>query len=446
MEEALPERLEREVRRALAAALEPDSLHDECPTVGKMVVVQVEMSAENLSQGGAIAKVLRTAIARVGGRAAQALTILSGDGDGEGLSWERRQSKASLFMRQRAERGSGIRQVELAPKQAASQVSRHVKILVTKVREMEEQAVSTKRIGHTFDPHAVDCFPLVTWNRSRILDRGLHQIREGARPIQTWLPEAAWQRLVTEHRNRAAGGSTCFLVDYSLDHGEGGESDALILTVAPSEYSEFMATHECIESSPDVLANLRMALGREDPRKVARSAPPSVMAVFVTVMNIDRTKFLAVKRSSAVHHEQHLWLPGAAETMKWRGERPEAHDATLFQAVERGLRGELGLEPQDYGAPLFSWLGYVLPYMAVMAIAHVHTALAEDEVIRRARESAEAYEAEDQAWIALNSASVSAVCEAPQQALNHEWAPRSAVILSELLRVQQYVPGNESAH
>jgi len=218
---------------------------------------------------------------------------------------------------------------------------------------------------------------------------------------QLWLDGSEWSHLAQEFAE-GNGGDTAYLTDFVIDHRESPRGQVFHYTVAPCDYSEYLATAHYLETHPEIQTRIRKTLMAEQTLEFARTSPPSLIKVNVAILNRD-DHFLAVQRSGAVYSKKGLWTVGPNETMKLaRHATPGARAEDLFGLTERCLREEVGLEPSDYGEISISWIGYEAGTASVKIFAQVVTTLTAAELIDHMGMSHSLFEMQDATWLPLN--------------------------------------------
>lgn len=195
-----------------------------------------------------------------------------------------------------------------------------------------------------------------------------------------------------------------------------------------------MAVHDYFAARPGDALSVLERLEDEPVRRMIRAAPPSIVAVNVTVTSADGF-VLAMQRSAAVARWQNQWSLGPYETMILPTGRPgESED--FFGASERCLREEVGIDPgRDYGDIVVSWMGYWVPSALVHVVAHTRSNLTRTQIEERIGASHRAFETEWIAWIPESRAALAAlVASHPIDADGRRWMGAAPIAAEQYWR------------
>ncbi|NUP50812.1 MAG: hypothetical protein HOW97_26405 [Catenulispora sp.] len=290
-----------------------------------------------------------------------------------------------------------------------------------------------------FDPGAVGLYPINRWTAARMLEPSSLEMRiVSDRPTQQWCDPTEWRRIATELAEKHSG-EVAYLTDFVIDHRESEYGGNFCYTVTPCDYSEHLATLTYLREHHEVQARIKEAFAGGRVADFARTSPPSLIKINVSVLNRDN-RFLAIQRSAAVETKKGLWTVGPNETMIL-SKRPvpgrTAED--LFGLAERCLREELGLEPRTCGPVRISWIGYESTTATVKVFAQVRTRLSGADVLEIMSTAHGLFEAQDAIWLPFNRRAVADIIRNWEQgdSARRRWSSSAPLALQELWRMRR---------
>lgn len=273
-----------------------------------------------------------------------------------------------------------------------------------------------------------ELFCINRWSLSRSLTRErLETIEVEAAPHQDWFEDPAPLRRAVAERPRP-GGPALSLVDFKIDHREGGDGQVFSVSLAPSLYRDFLGLGEAL--TPEIKERLRSRIARGEIAGVVRGAPLSVVAMNVAVVSEDN-KVLCLRRSGAVESSPGMWTLGPHETMQ-PGE-------DFFTLAQRGLSEELGLQV-DYRSINISWIGYDLSAPLVHLCAQVRVPLSAQEIEESIGGAHGNFEADRIEWIEFTRQALQGVetASGPDNQ-GREWIPAARLGAAELWRSKELI-------
>lgn len=256
----------------------------------------------------------------------------------------------------------------------------------------------------SFDSTSLGLHPIVTWSRKRPLDEYKARTsyigrRDGAHIFDR--PE--WHTAVERERVKGTAGGTAYLTRIDIDHGEHPGAFSAGFVIAESDYAECMATLEIARKGGAAELTTALQSGLDNFLEVV---PPTLF--FASVGVLARSgRLLCVRRSVGVRTAPGMWSIGINETMKYEVEPGREED--LFALIRRGLREELGLEPDDYGKITVTWLGWSAVAAGFYAVAFVRARLDEAEIENRRLQCHSVYEHDLTAWLPLTKKEITKV-------------------------------------
>lgn len=288
-----------------------------------------------------------------------------------------------------------------------------------------------------YDPRDHGFYAVNRWSPARQLTpERLETIVVETRPKQTWFDEERWQEIADELAPKHSG-RLCYLTDFEIDNHESEGSLSFRIHLARCGYHEHKATEQYLKEDAAARLALTEALDQGRARDVARSAPPSSISLKTVVVS-PSGKFLAVKRSAAVDAAPGLWSLGPEEAMKVPDYIEPGRGEDLFALAERGLKEELGLDPEHYGQINISWLGYYVPLAKIAVVAQVKTRISERAVTERLNSSHSVFETETHAWLPLKRDQLMDIIENPSgDAEGRRWTDGSPLAAQELWRMRR---------
>jgi hypothetical protein len=284
--------------------------------------------------------------------------------------------------------------------------------------------------GH--DPAEQGLHHVLSWSKKRpLLPHNLETRLIGKldRPHVLDVPE--WHEEVAAQRRRGTAGRNCYLVSLDVDHGEHPDAHRCRMVLAESDYAQCLANYEVSRQNPTLAAKVAALLDR-DMYPLLDSCPPTLFFASIVVIS-SNGQLLLLRRSSSVRTDAQTWSVGINETMKYDDEPGREED--LFALARRGLREEVGLEEEDYGAVVPTWLGWSDPDCAFVAVALVRTRLSEAEIDERRSHCHSVYEHDATAWLPLNRKTVSTIVRnEPSPDGGRAWIYLAPLVISEAWR------------
>jgi predicted NUDIX family NTP pyrophosphohydrolase len=275
---------------------------------------------------------------------------------------------------------------------------------------------------------------LVTWSRRRRLRRETLKTSYCGRPTRAHLfDDEEWRSTVAANVASGDGGRTCYITALELDHGEHERANECRIVLAESAYQEVMATHQLTKRDPVRARQLRDALNA-GLATFLQEVPPTSLSFSVAVIS-PRGRVLALRRSLSVRTYANQWSIGINETMKYAAEPGASED--FYGLVERALYEELGLDRNEYGDIVITWLGWSEDASAFAGVAVVRARLSEVEVEVRRGQCHSVYEHDATAWLSLEKAQVRKVLErrdCPDGTSN--WLYVAPLVILEVLRAR----------
>jgi hypothetical protein len=249
-------------------------------------------------------------------------------------------------------------------------------------------------------------YVFITWSRDRPLteDRLVTRFVERLQRPHLF-DRPLWRRRVAQLAARGEGGRTAYLVHLAVDHDEHPDAHQCRVDIAESSYAESLATFQLAGEVPE-LRNRLLTAARSGFDELLEVVPPTLLTASVAIIS-PRNRFLVLRRSLSVRTFRAEWTVGVNESMKYADE-PGAEE-TFFSLSRRALREELGLEPDDYGRIVISWLGWSQQPACFICVATVRTTLSEEEVEVRRGMSHSVFEHDSAAWLPLNPRTVTKV-------------------------------------
>ena len=178
---------------------------------------------------------------------------------------------------------------------------------------------------------------------------------------------------------------------------------------APSEYGDLIAVQEYFRQDPDRLRTVIERLAAEDATTMIAAAPPSVVAINMTVTSADH-KLLAVRRSAAVQTSQNLWTLGPNETMLGATGASGGVE-TVHSLAFRCLKAELELDEDGVDRLEISWIGYNVPAALVHVVGHARSTLRSSELEDNLRQSQGFFEVDAVAWLPATAKTVHGIID-----------------------------------
>lgn len=124
--------------------------------------------------------------------------------------------------------------------------------------------------------------------------------------------------------------------------------------------------------------------------------------------------------------------------MKYDNEPGREED--IFRLVRRGLKEELGLDPEDYGKIIVTWLGWSEHAAGFAGIGIVRTNLPEAEVDQRRSGCHSIYEHDLSAWLSMNRKNlVKLMARQGAPDGSSPWIAHTPLIASELWRCKDQI-------
>jgi hypothetical protein len=283
----------------------------------------------------------------------------------------------------------------------------------------------------SFDSITMGLHPIVTWSRKRRLDENRVRTSYAGRRHDTHVfdrPE--WHAAVERERRKGTAGRTAYLTRIDIDHGEHPAAFSAGFVITESDYAECMATLEIARNGGAVELTSALRAGLDNFLDVV---PPTLFFVSVGVL-AKSGRLLCLRRSVGVRTAPGMWSIGINETMKYEVEPGREED--LFALVRRGLREELGLEPDDYGKITVTWLGWSAIASGFYAVAFVRARLDEAEIEDRRLHCHSVYEHDLTAWLSLTKKEITKVIRGgPSPDGVHPWITElSPVVAAEAWR------------
>lgn len=286
----------------------------------------------------------------------------------------------------------------------------------------------------SLDPATLGLHPFVTWSRTRRLDEAkLRSSYIGRQSATHLFDRPEWHAAVERERRKGTAGRTAYLAGMDIDHGEHPAAFGAGFVVAESDYAECMATLEIARNggTGELMSALRTGLDN-----FLTVVPPTLF--FATVVVLAKSgRILCLRRSVGVRTDAGLWSIGINETMKYEAE--PGREENIFTLVRRGMREELGLDPDDYGKITVTWLGWSTADSAFYAIAIVRARLDEVEIEDRRLQCHSVYEHDLTAWIPFTKKEIANVIRGgPSPDGSKPWiAALSPVVAAEAWRFRQ---------
>jgi len=278
-------------------------------------------------------------------------------------------------------------------------------------------------------------YPLVTWSRDRpLVPERLVTTYVGRLQRPHLFDYPLWRERVLQLEAEGEAGRTAYPVHMAVDHGEHPRAHLFRVMIAESDFAEVLATYQLAGGVPELGGALLTAVGLGID-ELLQVVPPTSLTASVAVIS-PRDHFLVLRRSLSVRTFRAQWTVGVNETMKYADE-PGAEE-TFFSLAHRGLREELGLDPEDYGPMVVSWLGWSQPAACFLFVATVRTTLSEGEVERRRGMSHSVYEHDMAAWLPLNPRTVGRVIVGDRCPDGSDrWSYFAPLVASEMWRSRQ---------
>lgn len=203
------------------------------------------------------------------------------------------------------------------------------------------------------------------------------------------------------------GGINVYL-NYFKKFDEFGENDGAVrLNLSSCRYTEFLAYREMIFSN-NTLFNKLKELVKSGPEEYINNHPlPTHVNTNVVLLNKDKTKFLATLRSNKVSTARETWVISMNETMRYGSTKYE-RDSDFFEAMNRGIKEELGLEKEDYSEIILGSLLIVPPRMGLHVIGVARALIDEEDVkMKKKKFALDDYEHDKAQWYPFNLESIS---------------------------------------
>lgn len=282
------------------------------------------------------------------------------------------------------------------------------------------------------DPADDGLYAMVTWSRARHLKPSMVDVTYQGRIVRSHLYDVpAWHEQVAANRERGDAGRTAYLTAVSVDHGEHDAAHRFAVSVAESDYAEYLATAQVRATHPE-LAQAMDALMVGPTDEFLALVPPTSLTASVAVVSRNNT-ILLLRRSRSVRQFPQQWTVGINETMKYNAE-PGAEEAFHSLAL-RGLKEETGLEPEDISSHVISWLGWSRQSSSFVTVNLVRSRLTETEIEERIGRCHSVYEHDRIAWWPLNRSSVAAIVTGGRSPDGRNtWIYLAALLARELWR------------
>ncbi len=268
---------------------------------------------------------------------------------------------------------------------------------------------STEVHAPNFRPEDINFFTLNQWSPSRRL--GSSQVRvdfDDQEWQQDWCDQNELDQLAAAVKN--VHGSSSTLRAMEIDHRESDRGQTLRLVFAPSNYSDLIAVGRYFKGEPERIRTVMARLSEEDMSSMIATAPPSVVAINMTVTSAD-DKLLAVRRSAAVLTSQNVWTLGPNETMLGASGASGGVETPRHLAF-RCLHEEVQLDEDDVEKLEISWMGYNVPGAMVHFVGHARSRLRSAQLEEGLRQSQGAYEVDDVQWLPATARTVHDIVKA----------------------------------
>jgi hypothetical protein len=283
-----------------------------------------------------------------------------------------------------------------------------------------------------YDPAPAGLHHVVSWSKRRPLSpQNLETRLVGKLDRPHVLDTREWRDEVAAQKRRGTAGRNCYLVALDIDHHEHANAHKCRMTLAESDYAECLANYEIVRRDPTMAAKVLTLLAGDMDPLLAQGPPTSFFSSVAIISPNDRV--LALRRSTSVRTGAQKWSIGINETMKYDDEPGREED--LFSLVRRGLKEEVGLESNEYGPIVPTWLGWSEPACSFVAIATVRTRVSEAEVDLRRGTCHSVYEHDAAQWIPLNRGTVTKIVrnESSPDSRN-PWLYLAPLVISEVWR------------
>jgi hypothetical protein len=239
--------------------------------------------------------------------------------------------------------------------------------------------------------------PLVTWSRERPLSpQSLETTFVGRLERAHFLDNSEWNANVSKYVELGRAGRTAYIANIEVDTHEHERAQRFRVSIAESSYAECLAALETTTDRKHV-ARVSAELSR-GLSQFTSNAPPTMVSACISVVSRNGM-VLALRRSLAVEVFPGQWTLGINESMKYRSEPGDAED--FYSLIRRGLKEELGLDSQDYGKIVLSWLGWSSSAMCWIIVAAVKSRLHPSEIEGRRNDCHSVYEHDSILWIPL---------------------------------------------
>ena len=227
-------------------------------------------------------------------------------------------------------------------------------------------------------------------------------INKEQNPLPDYLDKETFKKHKLDFEKKGWAGLNYYLTDIRK-FDEYGEMDGSIkLTLAPSEYTDFLSIRKMMQEDSSLLYKVNELVKNNPEEYILNNPLPTHVNTNIVVLNNKCTKFLASFRGNRVTTANMMWVVSINETMRNQTTKYEG-DNNFFDSMHRGLEEELGLERKHYSKIILSWLGIVPPRFGLHCIGIVKLKVSEAEaIIRKNKFAKDAYEHQGLEWYPFN--------------------------------------------
>lgn len=233
------------------------------------------------------------------------------------------------------------------------------------------------------------------------------------RPEQEWINPTVLAAAVAECAEQSSG-EILYFAGFRLDYRESDDTQYCKVRQAESRYPEVLAVERLRIRRPELFKACDEAIER-DIKQYLFSPVPSSVAVNLVVVSSDGSELLSVERSAATDSAAGWWTVGVFETMKRSDPNRPGSPESLYGLAARGLNEELGLNQNDYGKIVISWVGLLRPILRGHVVAIVQLKISREDAFARLRAAHSSYEHSAIDWLPLHPRIVRSFIRANRQ-------------------------------